>query len=171
MRSFVWMRQLCFATPGPGCWAHGWPTPDVERRIDRNLSDSPVSRKPAHPSARLKSGFPSNQLQMIRNSAASSPVLADCRTRTNFESSSDHLQQPLHFGISDPLSDFPSFNRAMSSSHCIAGQCDMGGPGVPSDHSPVKTKKVVTRCSGSYAAITGEPGRFAPQLFSASPEA
>src|SRR6201997_5321148 len=53
----------------------------------------------------------------------------------------------------------------------VADQCTIGGPGVPSDHSSAKTKKVVTRCSGSYADITGEPGRLAPQLFSASPEA
>src|SRR5262249_28739997 len=48
----------------------------------------------------------------------------------------------------------------------IGDQCTIGGPGVPSDHSSATMKKVVTRCSWSYAAITGEPGRLAPQLFS-----
>jgi len=64
------------------------------------------------------------------------------------------------------LADFP-----LSDLHMLgAGQCSLGGPGVPSDHWSAKTKKVVTLCSGSYADITGEPGRLAPQLFSASPE-
>src|SRR5260221_13369870 len=49
------------------------------------------------------------------------------------------------------------------------GQCAVDGPGVPSDHSLAKTMKMVTRCSGLLAAIIGEPGRLAPQLFSASP--
>jgi hypothetical protein len=30
--------------------------------------------------------------------------------------------------------------------------------------------KIVTRSSGSFAAIIGEPGRSAPQLVAASPE-
>src|ERR1700722_3971385 len=49
-------------------------------------------------------------------------------------------------------------------------QCIVDGPGVPSDQVPAKTMKTVTRSSGSSAAITGEPGRLAPQLFTASPE-
>ena len=49
-------------------------------------------------------------------------------------------------------------------------QCVMEGPGVPSDQAPTTTMKIVARSSGSFAAITGEPGRFAPQLLAASPE-
>ena len=49
-------------------------------------------------------------------------------------------------------------------------QCIVDGPGVPSDQVPAKTMKMVTRSSGSTPAITGEPGRLAPQLFTASPE-
>src|SRR5882757_501095 len=52
----------------------------------------------------------------------------------------------------------------------ICRQCIVDGPGVPSDQVPAKTMKTVTRSSGSFAAITGEPGRLAPQLFAASPE-
>jgi hypothetical protein len=52
--------------------------------------------------------------------------------------------------------------------HCR--QCFMDGPGVPSDQVPDKTIKTVTRSSGSSPAITGEPGRLAPQLFTALPE-
>lgn len=43
------------------------------------------------------------------------------------------------------------------------------GAGDPSDQLPVQTMKIVARSSGSSAAITGEPGRSAPQLFAASP--
>src|SRR5271169_6009306 len=50
-----------------------------------------------------------------------------------------------------------------------AGQRTIGGAGVASDHLPTKTRKMVTRSSGSSAAITGEPGRLAPQLFAALP--
>jgi hypothetical protein len=50
----------------------------------------------------------------------------------------------------------------------IAVQCTIGGAGVPSDHLPTQTMRIVTRSSGSSAAITGEPGRSAPQLFAAS---
>ena len=53
----------------------------------------------------------------------------------------------------------------------VAGQCSIGGPGVPSDQWCTTTKKVVSRACGSFAAITGEPGRFAPQLFATSPAA
>jgi hypothetical protein len=49
----------------------------------------------------------------------------------------------------------------------IYSQCIVDSPGVPSDHVPTKTIKTVTRSSGSFAAITGEPGRLAPQLFPA----
>src|SRR5579872_2387673 len=49
-------------------------------------------------------------------------------------------------------------------------EMSLGGAGVPSDHLPTQTRKIVTRSSGSSAAITGEPGRSAPQLFAASPE-
>ena len=49
-------------------------------------------------------------------------------------------------------------------------QCVMDGPGVPSDQAPATTMKIVARSSGSFAAITGEPGRFAPQLLAAFPE-
>ena len=49
-------------------------------------------------------------------------------------------------------------------------QCIVDGPGVPSDQVPAKTMKTVTLSSGSSPAITGEPGRLAPQLFTASPE-
>src|ERR1700733_10642481 len=49
-------------------------------------------------------------------------------------------------------------------------QCIVDGPGVPSDQVPAKTMKTFTRSSGSFPAITGEPGRLAPQLFTASPE-
>src|SRR5271165_469676 len=52
----------------------------------------------------------------------------------------------------------------------ICSQCIVDGPGVPSDQVPAKTMKTVTRSSGSFPAITGEPGRFAPQLFTALPE-
>jgi len=52
----------------------------------------------------------------------------------------------------------------------IAGQSEVGGAGEPSDHSPTKTMKVVTRSSGSAAAITGEPARLAPQVAATSPE-
>src|SRR5580692_5328436 len=45
-------------------------------------------------------------------------------------------------------------------------QCIVDGPGVPSDQVPAKTMKTVTRSSGSSPAITGEPGRLAPQLSS-----
>jgi hypothetical protein len=53
----------------------------------------------------------------------------------------------------------------------VAGQCSIGGPGVPSDQCCTTTMKVVSRACGSFAAITGEPGRFAPQLFATSPAA
>ena len=49
-------------------------------------------------------------------------------------------------------------------------QSPIGGASVPSDHLPTQTMKIVTRSSGSFAAMTGEPGRLAPQLFAASPE-
>ena len=45
------------------------------------------------------------------------------------------------------------------------------GPGVPSDQSCTTIMKVVTRACGSLAAIIGESGRFAPQLFATSPAA
>ena len=57
----------------------------------------------------------------------------------------------------DPLSDR------------IEGSGQFGGAGVPSDHLPTQTRKIVDRSSGSSAAITGEPGRLAPQYFAASP--
>src|SRR5271156_1203965 len=57
----------------------------------------------------------------------------------------------------------------MSNSVLVAGQCSIGGPGVPADQWRTTTMKVVTRACGSFDAITGEPGRFAPQLFAASP--
>jgi len=50
------------------------------------------------------------------------------------------LQAPVYF----PLEPTAHLNGARR-----AAQCVIGGPGVPSDHSPVTTKKVVTRCSGS----------------------
>ena len=53
----------------------------------------------------------------------------------------------------------------------LAGQCSIGGAGIPSDQSCTTTMKVVTRDCGSFAAIIGEPGRFAPQFFAASPGA
>jgi hypothetical protein len=53
----------------------------------------------------------------------------------------------------------------------VAGQCSIGGAGVPSDQSCTTTMKVVTRDCGSFAAIIGEPGRFAPQFFATSPGA
>ena len=43
------------------------------------------------------------------------------------------------------------------------------GAGVPSDHVATQIMKIVAPSSGSFAAITGELGRFAPQFFSASP--
>ena len=49
-------------------------------------------------------------------------------------------------------------------------QCSVGGAGDPSDQLPTKTMRIVARSSGSFAAIIGEPGRSAPQLFAASPE-
>jgi len=49
-----------------------------------------------------------------------------------------------------------------------ATQC---GRGVPSDQWATTTMKVVTRASGSFDAIIGEPGKFAPQLFAVSPAA
>src|SRR5579864_7137003 len=51
----------------------------------------------------------------------------------------------------------------------ICRQCTVG-PVVPSDQVPAKNMKMVTRSCGSFEAITGEPGRLAPQLFTASPE-
>lgn len=51
----------------------------------------------------------------------------------------------------------------------IEGSGQFGGAGVPSDHLPTQTRKIVDRSSGSSAAITGEPGRLAPQYFAASP--
>ena len=51
----------------------------------------------------------------------------------------------------------------------IPGQCAACGAGVPSDHLPTQTIIIVARSSGSSAAITGEPGRSAPQLFAALP--
>ena len=48
-------------------------------------------------------------------------------------------------------------------------QCVAGGPGVPSDHLSARIMKIVTRSSGSSAAITGEPGRLAPQLSAVLP--
>src|SRR5258706_900986 len=53
--------------------------------------------------------------------------------------------------------------------HRIEDHCAIGGAGVPSDHLPTQTRKIVTRSSGSFAAITGEPGRLPPQIFAASP--
>src|SRR5260370_28241890 len=53
--------------------------------------------------------------------------------------------------------------------HRIEDQCAIGGAGVPSDHLPTQTRKIVTRSSGSFAAITGEPGRLPPQIFAALP--
>jgi len=49
-------------------------------------------------------------------------------------------------------------------------QCSIAGAGDPSDQLPTQTMKIVTRSSGSFAAIIGEPGCSAPQLFAASPE-
>src|ERR1700740_1045913 len=58
----------------------------------------------------------------------------------------------------------------MHNSLRIAAQCTIDGPGVPSDHSPAKTMKMVTRASGLSTAIIGEPGRLAPQLFELCPK-
>ncbi len=55
-------------------------------------------------------------------------------------------------GVTDAL----GLSNFHSGKNRIATQCILAGPSVPSDHSGTKTKKVVTRCSGSYAAITGE---------------
>jgi hypothetical protein len=42
--------------------------------------------------------------------------------------------------------------------------------GVPSDHLGTTTMKTVTRSCASLTEISGEAGRLAPQVFSASPE-
>jgi hypothetical protein len=60
--------------------------------------------------------------------------------------------------------------RRLANSNPNYRQCIVDGPGVPSDQVPAKTMKTVTLSSGSFPAITGEPGRLAPQLFTASPE-
>src|SRR5580658_6980875 len=50
-----------------------------------------------------------------------------------------------------------------------SGQCIPTGAIVPSDHLSANTNKIVTRSSGSFAAITDVLGRSTPQLFDASP--
>jgi hypothetical protein len=80
---------------------------------------------------------------------------------------------PRQLGCVPALRRKPN-SRELSDPHeqlnSIYSQCIVDGPGVPSDHVPTKTMKTVTRASGSLPAITGEPGRLAPQLFAASPE-
>lgn len=49
-------------------------------------------------------------------------------------------------------------------------QCSITGAGDPSVQLPTQTIKIVTRSSGSFAAIIGEPGWSAPQLSAAEPE-
>lgn len=70
MRSSMSTTQPCSATPGPGCWAIGLLTPDVERKAHRSLNDLPAYRKQVHPLDRSKSGFPSNHFQEIEPALA-----------------------------------------------------------------------------------------------------
>jgi pimeloyl-ACP methyl ester carboxylesterase len=65
--------------------------------------------------------------------------------------------------------DVPSLINLRRDTPQASRQCPIGGAGVPSDHLPTKTMKMVIRSSGSSAAMTGEPGRLAPQLFAALP--
>ena len=83
-------------------------------------------------------------------------------------------RKSVHAPFPPRCDGFPSWPASQEMGHPYGrfdlSQCVMDGPGVPSDQAPATTMKIVARSSGSFAAITGEPGRFAPQLLAASPE-
>jgi hypothetical protein len=71
--------------------------------------------------------------------------------------------------LSTPISS-GACNAMRTSTNSSEGQRAIAGAGVPSDHVPTQTMRIVNRSSGSSAAMTGEPGRLPPSSSPRGPE-